>query len=532
MMFGQAGNTSRVTTVPSPTGGLNAYSSLASMPATDAIRLENLVPQPYGCTVRRGYMEWATGLGAAVESLSMWTTVSGVNPTKMFAFAGGNMWDVTSQGAVIPADKLLTSLTSNVWQSVFMSNAAGPHTLIFNGSDNPIWYSNAGLQRLTAGNGTDNGTWKNIDPAKLIQGTIHQRRVWAVEKNSTCGWFLPADSVYGVAEYFDFGALFKHGGYLAMLGTWTIDLGEGSNDHLVAVSSRGDAVVFQGTDVTNAATWNLVGVYFIGPPVSGRRFMANRGGDLMILTAVGLVSLATLVTSTKLNVSADSVYSQKVAFLISELVSELQPLPGWSTHFFPGINLLYINVPSVVSGGSGQLVCNDIITAWCTFSGMNALCWMWFNDAPFFGHSDGTVYKSWFGHMDKVKLDGTDGVNILSAAQQAYTFFDNPAAQKQVGLYRPTFLGSRIVGYASTIRYDYEEQETPLPTSATGTSSFPFWGHAQWGIDHWSGGMITQRDWSSGTGLGTAVSIALNLSTTSESTWVSTDYTVKTGGPL
>jgi hypothetical protein len=525
-------DSSKITTVPSPIGGLNAYDNLAAMPATDAIRLDNLVPQPYGCTVRRGYQEYATGMTGAVESISGWVSVSGTPPSKLFAFATGSMWDITAPGAVVPANELLTGLTNDFWQSVFFANSAGPHTLIFNGSDDPIWYSAAGLQRLTAGDGIAAGTWKNVDPANLIQGTIHQRRVWAVEVNSTLGWFLAPDAVYGEANFFDFGALFKRGGYLAALGTWSADTGAGSDDHLVAISSRGEAVVYVGVDPTDASAWRLVGVYFLGEPPRGRRFLTNKGGDLFVLTQNGVVSMATVLTSTQVNVQANDTYSRKVQFLISDLMSDLGDLEGWEILFIPSINLVYINVPSVYQGGNGQLVSNDITQSWCTFSGMNARCWARVDELPFFGTADGRVMRSYIGYKDDVKLDGTGGTNILSFAQQAYTHFNAPAAQKQVGLYRPTFLGSRVVGYASIIKYDYEQQAAPLPTGSGAASPFAFWNQAIWGQDSWSGGLLTQREWNSGSGIGTAVSLALNISSEAESVWVSTDYTYRSGGPL
>lgn len=526
-------DTSKITTIPSPVGGLNAYDNLAAMPITDAIRLDNLVPQPYGCTVRKGFQEHATGLGGSVETISGWSSVNPFSsPNKLFGFADGSMWDITDVGAVVPADELLTGLTNDFWQSVFFANAAGPHTLLFNGADDPIWYSGAGLQRLTLGDGIATGTWKNVDPANLIRGTIHQRRVWAVEIDSAMGWFLPPDAVYGVANYFDFGPFFKRGGYLAALGTWTVDAGSGSDDHLVAVSSRGEAVVFAGTDVTDSTAWKLVGVYFIGEPPRGRRFMTNKAGDLFVLTNNGVVSMATVITSTQVNIATSDTYSKKIQFLLSELLSDLSDLEGWEIIFFPEINLLYINVPSVYQGGNVQLVSNDITQSWCTFSGMDARCWASVDGLPFFGTPDGRVMRAYVGYMDGVLLDGTGGTSIASACQQAYTHLNTPAAQKQVGLYRPTFLGSKIVGYASIIKYDYSQQNAPLATGSGTASPFAFWGTALWGQDTWSGGLLTQREWNSGSGIGTAVSLALNVSSDSETVWVSTDYTYRFGGAL
>lgn len=518
----------KISTVPAPTGGINAYSSLASMPETDAIRLNNLIPQPYGCTVRGGYQAHATGMTGPVESLSSWVSHAGTE--KFFAFSDAKMYDVTAVGAVGGA--LLSGLTSDFWQSIGMANAAGPHTLMFNGADDGIWYSNAGLQRLTLGDGIVNGTWKNVAPADIIQATVHQRRVWGVQVDSTKGWYLPADTVYGIANSFDFGPQFKRGGYLTILATWTVDAGGGSDDYLVAVSSNGEAAVYGGTDVSTPTEWRLIGVYFVGVPPRGRRFYCNVAGDLYLLTMTGVVSMATVVTSTQVNVSANNTYSKKIQFLLSDLLSSLQDLEGWEINFFPAENLLIINVPSVFAGGNGQLVANHITTSWCTFSGMDARTWSRLGSTPFFGDADGNVQHGLYGDKDGVATDGTGGTNILSGGQQAYSNFGGPTAQKQIGMYRLTFLGARPVGYATRVTYDYSQIGPPSATGSGVSGAFAHWDEALWDAGYWSGGLAVQRDWRSAEGMGSTVSLSLNLSTEAEATWVSTDYTVRFGGPL
>lgn len=531
-LFPQSSQTSKLVTVPSPIGGLNAYDNLAAMPASDAIRLDNLVPQPYGCTVRKGFQYYATGLGGPVRTLSGWNSISPSYPSKVFAFADEKMWDITTPGAVAPGNTLLSGLTNDYWQGVQFANSAGPHTVLFNGVDNPIWYSQAGLQRLTAGSGSASGTWSGVNPATLIQGTIHQRRIWAVPVDSTLGWFMPPDTIYGVANFFDFGPMFKRGGYLAALATWTVDAGSGSNDHLVALSSRGEAVVYAGTDPTSAADWRLVGVYYIGEPPRGRRFFTNKGGDLLVLTQNGVVSMASVVTSTQVNTSTADTYSKKVQFLISDLMSSLGDQEGWEIFFIPSVNFVYLNIPSVYSGGNGQLVSNDITQSWCTFSGMDAHCWSRIDELPFFGDGEGRVSRSFVGYKDAVGIDGTGGVNIQSACQQAYSHFSAPGAQKQVGLYRPTFLGARNVGYSSILKYDYNQQSAGFPTPSNSPAPFAYWNDAIWNRDFWSGGLLAQRDWNSGSGIGTAISLAINLSSEADTVWVSTDYTYRFGGAL
>jgi len=518
----------KITTVTAPSGGINAFDNLAAMAPTDAIRLNNILAQPYGCTVRGGYQAHATGMVDPVESLSQWVSLAGAQ--KFFAFAGAQMFDITAVGPV--GAPLLSGLLSDFWQSVGIANAAGTHTLMFSGHDDPILYNALGVQRLIAGDGIVNNTISGVAPSQLIQATVHQQRIWAVQVDSTRGWYLPAGAIYGVMQSFNFGAQFKRGGYLSTLSTWTVDAGGGSNDYLVAVSSNGEAVVYGGIDVTDPADWHLIGVYFIGQPPRGRRYMCNVAGDLYFLTTTGVVSMATVVTSTQVNVSSDNTYSRKIAFLLSELLSELQDLEGWEIDFFPAHNLLFINVPTVYSGGNGQVVSNHITTAWSTFSGMDARTWARLDGRPYFGDADGTVWRALYGNRDGTDITGAGGTNILSGAQQAYNNFGMPTAQKQVGMYRMTFLGARPVGYATFVAYDYSQIAGPDASGSGISGAFAHWDEALWDTGLWSGGLEVQREWRSGQGMGTTVSLAVSLSTEAEATWVGTDYTLRSGGPL
>jgi hypothetical protein len=515
-------------TIPAPLGGLNVFDNLAQMPPTDAIKIINLVPQPYGCTVRKGYQVHASGITGPVSTIGSWINRTG--QTKLFAFGDHKMFDITAPGPV--SAPIVSTLNNNYWQFVGFANSAGTHTVFMNGTDDPIWYNVGGVQRLIAGDGLAANTIKNVNPALFIQGTVHQRRLWFVPVNDTRGWFLEPDSVYGIASFFDFGPFFKRGGYLSTLATWSVDSGEGSNDKLVAVSSNGEAAVFAGTDPATASTWALVGTFFIGSPINGRRYFTNIAGDLLYLTSTGLVSMASTLVSTQVNQAANNVYSKKIQFLLSDLTTTLAEVEGWEIEFLPAINLLLINIPTIYAGSNGQLVNNVTNNAWCTFTGMDATCWHRLSTMPYFGDINGKVYRAWIGDKDNVELDGSGGTNILAKCQQAYIDFDAPTMQKQIGLYRPVFMGARKAGYTSKIIYDYLSSEIRLPSGSVAKSAVALWGEALWGEGKWSGGYIVQRDWASAEGMGFALSLALNLTTEVETTWIATDFTIRSGGVL
>ena len=78
-------------------GGWNARDPLPDMPSGDAVILTNLIPGLTGVVQRPGYLLKTTGLGAAVNALMNW---NGPSSGKLFGVAGGNLFDVSSAGAV------------------------------------------------------------------------------------------------------------------------------------------------------------------------------------------------------------------------------------------------------------------------------------------------------------------------------------------------------------------------------------------------------------------------------------------------
>ena len=514
-------------TVPAPIGGLNARDSLVAMPETDAIVLTNWWAQPYGCSVRKGYIEWSTGLSDEVETLATWVDVDG--DEVLFAWAGTSLWDVTTRGAVGTAD--ITGLTNARWNWVNLTNSAGNNLIAVNGFDNGIIYKAAGLARISAGDGIVANTWAGLNPVDAVQLTVHQHRLWAVEKDSSAGWYLPPDAIQGTFLKYDFGPLFSKGGFLEFLTTWTLDDGNGAEDHLIAVSSEGEAVVFAGTDPNDDTKWGLKGVYFIGAPVSGRRGYVKAGGDQIILTERGAVSMSATLTSTKVNEADNKLKSAKIQFLISELVSTYRTLDGWQLSYFTGINMLMVSIPSVTAGGNVQLVSNQIIDAWSQFSGLDASCWGTFDKTPYFGDYSGRVLKAWTGFSDNVLLDNTGGIGITATVQQAYSYLGRQASQKQVGMYRPTFVVTSDVGYNSAIVYDFKFQVVTDP-SLIDAESGSLWGTARWGTGVWGGGTQVQRSWVQAEGMGVAASLLMIIRSDAEVLWVATDYSVVKGNGI
>jgi hypothetical protein len=437
------------------------------------------------------------------------------------------MYDVTSVGTV--GAPLVAGLTNAIWETSNFANAAGSHLIALNGLDDAILYNDAGVARLIAGDGIVPNTWAGIDPKICVSPVVHQHRLWVVEKDTANGWFLEVnDAIWGTFEKYDFGPLFNRGGFLQFLSTWTLDDGSGATDHLIAVSSRGEAVVYEGIDPTDPDNWKLTGVFYIGAPMAGRRCHSKAGGDQYILTQQGVVSMSTTLTSTKVAEAENKLTSNKIQFLISALTSQYSTLFGWDLKYFPKDNMLIVNVPSITVGGNIQLAANQIIGAWTEFRDIDAVCWGTFGSSPMFGDYNGRVLAFGVGTVDNVSLNGTGGFGIIASVMQAYSYMGSGATQKQVGMYRQTFIVNAPITISSMILYDFDTQDLTTPTAPPKNYS-SLWNYGLWGTAIWGGGDAVQKRWFQAVGMGVAASLRMVTQTECEVLWVSTDYSILKG---
>jgi hypothetical protein len=122
-------------------------------------------------------------------------------------------------------------------------------------------------------------------------------------KDSTKAAYLPTSSIAGAAQVFDLGPLMTSAATWSRWapGRWT--QGWGPDDFAVFITSRGQVIVYAGTDPASADTWVLKGVYNIGAPI-GRRCFSKVGGDLAVITVDGVVSLAQAISMDRAAVSA------------------------------------------------------------------------------------------------------------------------------------------------------------------------------------------------------------------------------------
>ena len=495
--------------MPPPVAGWDTRESLADMPETHAVILDNWFPSTDKVTVRRGNSSHATGMSGNIESLIEYIPLTGTG--QLFAANGGNIYDVSSSGAVGAA--VSTGHSSNKWQFTNMGNAAGQFVRCFNGVDTPLLY-----------NGSTWATTAITGPTatSLVWGNLHQSRLWVGEVNSLSAWYLAANNVSGSATEFPLAGVFKKGGYIAGMGTWTRDAGDGMDDVAIFVTSEGEVAVYSGTDPSSANTWALIGVFAIGRPI-GRRFFVKAGSDLILITEDGFVPLSGILTMDRSQAELAAL-SQQIAKAVNDAVRASKNVFGWQAILYPRGQMLVFNIP-ISTTTQHQYVFNTITGAPCRFTGINALCFGILNGNLYWGGQDGSVYQ-----FDDSSSD--NGVAIEADGAQAFSYFKSPSQSKIFKLAEPIFESDGNPNAAIDINVDFQVKEPTGVAQASPVRS-GLWGSSLWGVGIWGTAGQIYRGWRGIRGSGRSAAIRIRIdTTTARPSWIATNFTFVRGGQL
>lgn len=496
--------------LPAPVGGWNARDALPNMPALDAVALTNWYPATTECILRSGYTRYATGITGQVETLMNY---AGGTTNKMFAIAGSKVYDVTAGGAVGAA--VVTGLSNSRFEFCNIANSAGTTYLCMaNGADTPRLYDGSTWTTASI-------TGTGLTASKLDQPISFMNRMWFVEAGTMNVWYLGTQSVTGAATKIDLSAYLYKGGYIVDHATWTIDAGDGVNDHYVVVTSKGQVIVFQGSDPSSTATWGMKGVWDIGSPV-GKRAMYKYSGDLLIICQDGLIPMSAALQSSRVNPKV--ALTDKIQYAVSEVISTYGNNFGWQTVYVPHINQLWLNVPIAEGQNQQQYVMNTITGAWCNYTGWEANTWLVYNDLPYFG-GNGFVGKAWDTLAD-------NGANINGFGLQAFNHFNTAGKLKRFTMSRPILRSNGNPAILAGINVDFNIEE-PIASLTFSPTSYGAWDSAIWDASTWAGGLNVVQNWQGINGVGYyAAPIVKVASQGIQTTWVSTDIVMEQGGIL
>lgn len=486
--------------IPASVGGWDEISSLANMPPDHAVQLDNWIPRPGYLEIRRGHRAWATGIGTAstpVETIMAYNAPDTSN-AKLFAIGGGQIYDVTAGGVAVATT--ITGLSSNRWQYCNFTNAAVNAWLVAaNGIDLPVIFDGTSWATMTL---------TGVVASDVASWTSWKGRLWCTLINSTAVGYLGNSAISGAVTKFDLGQQLTRGGYIIAISTWTQDSKQTVDEYIAFISSRGQVIVYQGTDPATANTFALVGVYDLGAPI-GRRCFLRISGNLWIICVDGILPMSEMLTQDRAAAAkvAPTTNIQNAMMMSARLYGNNF---GWQFIEYAKGQLAILNIPQLENSTSVQYVMNTLTGAWCQFTGLNANCWEIMNDIPYFGGNDGTVHQWDYG--------SGDGLNAITATvQTAFNYFDSRGHLKRWTMIRPIITTDGSVTPGVGLNIDFGTG-APISIPSTSTTISALWDVALWDQAIWPLNSSIVANWTTIEGIGQCCSIITKVSTVANGT--------------
>jgi hypothetical protein len=475
----------RGVSIPSPVQGWDAITPLAAMPEQRAVTLDNLFPQPGYVEIRKGHRLHNTlsPVVTPVESMMSYSALSSAND-KLFAASGTAIFDVTATAsATIPA--AVSGLTNARWQHINFSTSGGNFLWICNGADAPRTWDGAVWATASV---------TGVTPTDIINVAAYSERIWLVRKNQISPAYLPTDSIQGAATVFDLAGVFNKGGFLQAIGSWSRDGGQGPDDYVAFVTSRGEVAIYSGDPQRNM---ELTGVYEMGAPI-GRRCLTKVGPDLAVVCVDGVLPLSRAINT------------DRAAILNATITALIQPVMnqsardwganfGWQLTSYPRGTRAILNVPSTENSTQVQYVMNTVTGAWCRFLSENANCWEIFKERLFYGGNTGQIVEADCQGFD---YDGSIDFDL----EAAFNYCETRGRLKDFTMCRSLLLtdGQTSAGLAFNIDFSRDAMVNSLSFPA---DPLALWDVALWDAGPWPETSRVITDWVAVEGEGYVCSV-------------------------
>ena len=484
---------SQVHRFPAPTAGLisNRNLAMAASGPPGAAVMRNFFPTATGCVLRRG-LEAQTDIGAPVEA--MFSYVNGAQ-NDFFAATSSQIFRISGSPVSVASGK-----TSGGWSVVQFATAGGVFLIAVNGADEAIQYDgvtwSATSITFPAGAG--------VSTSDLAFVWAYKQRLWFIQKDSLDAWYLPVDSIGGQLTKLPLGGVFTLGGELQWGQAWSLYSGGagGLSEQCVFVTTEGEVAAYQGANPSSATDWAKVGTYRTGRPM-GRRAFVRAGGDLLIATTVGLVSLAA---------ASQADYAALGRLAVSHPIEDewaqavrQRGETGWVCETWPNGQMITVCPPFSGTYSPVVFATNTNTGGWCEFTGWEVSAARAFDGFLYIGNSAGVIAQAWAGGLDL-------GNSYVGELVPLFSDLGMPASRKFPKLGRVTYRSTGNGNERLTAVFEYRS-ELPPPPDSNPSENGAVWGSAAWGDAVW--GETASRDvfsvWRGVGGSGSMVSIGIQI---------------------
>jgi hypothetical protein len=514
-------NGAAVTAMQPPVMGLNFSSPAISLDPKEALILDNLLPKANSGEIRAGWAEHVTGIPGVINTVAAFV---GNTPSqsRVFAFnTKGEIYDVTNKTDT-PTPIETTQETDGIWD---FTNSAGVTEnylcVVSPGGGYWTYSSSEGFkERQITGEGKDK-KFKSVFKWK--------DRLWFIEYNSNKAYYLGIGAIQGDAKEYDFAPVMRNGGYLAYGANWTFDAGFDIDDYLVLVSTTGEVIVYKGTNPDSIDTFALEGVWSVGGIPEGNRCFTQFGGELVIMTSLGVVSVGSLMNGKVIN--EQGALSSKIQTQLVEVYNQFGRSFGWELEIVYDQAFMLLKTPVRPNNTWRFYIMNVQTGAWGAVTDMPMNCTAQVGSELYFGTEDGRVCRGFVGDSDGIKLDGRAGAPIVCRYMSGFSDFGSGVNLKTFQLARPVFVGADAPRVAAKMLTEYT---SPLPTvdgipKPEGNGDFDT---SKWNECVWSGGTNTYSTWLGLQGLGYYGALSIAVSGTPKTQYITTNVTLLQGGVM
>lgn len=510
-MFEVIARSSNIESTPPPVLGLNTTDPATMLDPQYARKMLNFFPGEYSIKVREGYSQWVTGLPSAIETLIPYVKLDGTQ--HLFAATSDGLFNVTTSGTLVSLSLVaLIPITEGRCSYTQFTNLAGNYLIICNDSTDVLYIYDGTTWTTSSYHATPTVLGQfSVNPQNLVSVAVHMRRLWFIEKNTLTAHYLPVDAITGTLAPFYLGSVFKKGGKLKAIFTWSTDSGEGMDDLIIFQSSEGELAAYRGTDPSSADTWTLDTAIYVAPPRTDRS-PVSVGGDVWLLTSFGVLPVSTIAGSGGKALSQDLSKSRKIAKSITSELTARGQNANWEAHVHPDRQALFVLFPEATHPAV-QFVMNLQTGAWTQYD-MPMHTAVMLGDTLYFGDNAGTVYK-WGGiYRDNIALDASSWDPIEAHFEAAYTDLGNRGQNKHYNLVRLLWVSHQHPTYVVSLSTDYYQN------AAFYTWAYPplqeegdLWDDGLWGDAVWTAAPTARYRWDGVEGLGYTASLMLRIKT-------------------
>jgi hypothetical protein len=380
------------------------------------------------------------------------------------------------------------------WTS-FSNLSATDYTIMVNGSagvvswDGSLLFAGFVKETITIPAGE---TW--VDPLKFDKVLSHMNRLWFADSINLAVYYLPIQSKGGAGAdgtlfLLPLNAIFKRGGHIVSICTWSIDGGVGLDDAIAIFTSNGEVAIYSGVN-PEGEEFRLVGLFHFDAPMS-KNSVLNFGGDLYVMISSGFVPMTTMIRAETEQLGKSDLTVMKE---FEEIARYHRTEGGWQVILNHHTNHAICNMP--IGGGKYQQMVRKMPgQVWAKWRDIPSRCWGWIDNRAYFGSDDGGIYQGGVDYFSD------NGAAIEADVRFAWSGFKSVTSKsfKMVRLYTLT---DGIVRPFIDVETDYDPQ---LPTNQPDTSlggTGAVWNTATWDADYWDTQIAPQQNWQGVTGLG------------------------------